>query len=289
MPVYNAERYVADATESILAQTHRDFEFIIINDGSTDDSLRILKKYAAADSRVRLLSRSNTGIVEALNEGLSLARGQFIARMDADDLCRRDRFELQLALMEQDPELVVLGSCALAIDPEGDALGHAPVPLSHDEIEARHLRGMSSIYHPAVMMRGEVLRKLGGYRSGTCPCEDFDLWLRMGEIGKLANMPEPLFVWRRTLSGIVATRSAEIKGTLQRIVADAWRRRKLPGNSTISNVDVVSGSDLCAQWGWQALRHGHVRTARKYAYKYLIAEPWRRNAWKLAACAMRGH
>src|SRR5688572_25828901 len=111
MPVYNAERFVAQTVDCILAQTHRDFEFIIIDDGSTDRSLEILQDYARRDQRIRLLSRPNTGYVIALNEALELVRGPLIARMDADDLCSPKRFELQVERMGQEPHLVALGSC----------------------------------------------------------------------------------------------------------------------------------------------------------------------------------
>src|SRR3954469_7704719 len=158
MPLYNAERFVAQTLDAILAQTFRDFEFLIINDGSTDRSLEILQDYARRDDRIRLISRPNTGYVPALNEGLGLARGEFIARIDADDLADPRRLELQVARLRQEPRLVALGSCASAIDEDGLPLGYYSVPLTHEEIEAHHLRGSSAIHHPAVILRPDVVK-----------------------------------------------------------------------------------------------------------------------------------
>jgi glycosyltransferase involved in cell wall biosynthesis len=124
MPVYNTERYVAEAVESILAQTFRNFEFLIIDDGSTDRSLSILKRYAERDPRIYLVSRPNTGYVIALNEMLAMARGEFIARIDADDIALPERFEVQVAYLREHPEVVCLGSKVQFID---EALG-ATVP-----------------------------------------------------------------------------------------------------------------------------------------------------------------
>src|ERR1700726_1508117 len=113
MPVYNAERYVAEAVESILSQTFADFEFIIIDDGSKDRSLAILEEYAARDPRIRLVSRPNTGIVKALNQGLALASGELVARMDADDIAMPERLAKQRDYLADHPECVMVGSRVL--------------------------------------------------------------------------------------------------------------------------------------------------------------------------------
>src|SRR5438045_3065304 len=164
MPVYNADRFVAQTVDSILAQTFADFEVLIINDGSTDRSLEILQDYTRRDDRIRLISRPNTGYVVALNEGLALARGEFIARIDADDLADPRRLELQVERMRREPELVALGSGALAMDETGRMLGDYSVPLTHEEIEANHLRGSSTIHHPAGMLRRAAGKRGGGER-----------------------------------------------------------------------------------------------------------------------------
>ena len=122
LPVHNCERYVAEAIESILAQTFTDFEFLIVDDGSTDGTLPILNRFAARDSRIRVISRPNTGIVGALNEILGLARADLVARMDADDVALPVRFERQVRYLDEHPECVMVGSRVTIIDPDGDAL-----------------------------------------------------------------------------------------------------------------------------------------------------------------------
>ena len=287
MPVYNAERYVAATTECVLAQTFGDFEFIIINDGSADSSLDILQTYARRDARIRLISRPNTGYVTALNEGLGMARGEFIARMDADDLCEPRRFELQVQRLRAEPQLVALGSCAVAVDEDGELLGDYSVPLTHEEIEAAHLRGESSIHHPAVMMRPEALRRVGGYRKEFMPCEDFDLWLRLGEVGRLANLPERLLT-KRLMAGSAVGKSLDRQGHLVRQILDeTWQRRGLPGRPQMP-LRMYHRADLYRQWGWMALKEGQLRTSRRYAVKAFVSQPFRSASWRLIACSLRG-
>lgn len=288
IPVYNAERYLEEAINSILNQTFSDFEVIVVNDGSTDASLSILDSFAQRDSRIHIISRPNTGIVGALNDGLKMCSGKYIARMDADDLCRSDRFELQVKKMDSEPDLIALGSCAVAIDPDGEVLGDMPVPLMHDEIESQHLRGNASIYHPAVMVRTEAIRQLGGYRQPAWPAEDLDLWLRLGELGHLANLSEQLFVWRRTLDGIVASSQAYQEKAINWILEDCWHRRGLTSSLPEVNIKALTTADLLLQFGWISLKSGSTSTARKYAYRSILARPASFQSWKLAYCALRG-
>ena len=287
MTVYNAQRYVDVAIRSVRDQTFRDFEFVIIDDGSTDASLSIMRRHAAVDDRIRIITRGNTGIVRALNEGLEAAQGELIARMDADDQSDVRRLEMQVDQFMQNPALVALGSNAIAIDPQGRRLGYAPVPLTHEEIEHCHLCGTSSMYHPAVMMRREAVMCVGAYRD-LCPAEDYDLWLRLGEIGRLANLPEPLLIWRRTISGLVASLADRHRQAVMRALSDAWQRRGLPGNPTIKQDPVNARSALYRQWGWMALQERERSTGRHYAVKALLHDPLSSESWRLAACALRG-
>jgi len=290
MPVYNAERYVDRAIESIRAQTFGNFEFVIVNDGSTDTTPTILERHARDDGRIRILSRPNTGIVGAENDGLGAARGTYIARIDADDWCDVRRFELQVARLDREPELVALGSAAAIVDSHGDCLGEFRVPLTHEEIEDRHLKGLSSIHHPSVMMRADAVKKVGGYREWSRPADDFDLWLRLGEVGKVANLPECLVTKRLTIDGIVgSTLGQEMGDAIERILADTWERRGLPGDPAMPQRTVLNRSDLYRQWTWLALRSGNKRVARKYALKSVCRQPFHRNAWRAMLCAMRGY
>jgi glycosyltransferase involved in cell wall biosynthesis len=288
MPVYNAERFVAQTVDTILAQSFGDFEFIIINDGSTDGSLTILEGYAERDPRIRLISRPNTGYVVALNEGLGLARAELVARIDADDLADPQRLELQVARMRLELQLVALGSNALAIDEDGHLLGDYPVPLTHEEIEAEHLRGSSSIHHPAVMLRTEAVRRVGGYRRELMPCEDFDLWLRLGEIGRLANLPEKLLTKRLFVGSAVATNLEKQEKLVKQILSETWQRRRLGGTPQMPPRRLHDKVDLYRQWGWMALRGGHLRTSRRYAVRAIVSRPLDKASWRLAFCSLRG-
>jgi glycosyltransferase involved in cell wall biosynthesis len=288
MPVYNADRFVARTLDSILAQTFADFEFIIINDGSTDRSLDILQDYARRDGRIRLWSRPNTGYVAALNEGLALAGAELLARIDADDLADPRRLELQVARMRQEPGLLALGSNAFAIDEDGLPLGDYPVPLTHEEIEAAHLRGSSSIHHPAVMMLTRAVRGVGGYRAEFMPCEDFDLWLRLGEVGRVANLPERLLTKRLFVGSAVASSLEKQEKLVKQVLEETWRRRGLPGSPQMPARRLRNRADLLRQWGWMALKGGHLRTSRRYAVRAIVARPLDRASWRLAICSLRG-
>jgi glycosyltransferase involved in cell wall biosynthesis len=288
MPVYNAERFVAQTVDSILAQTFRDFEFLIINDGSTDRSLEILQGYADRDDRIRLVSRPNTGYVVALNEGLDLARGEFLARIDADDLADPRRLELQVARMRAEPGLVALGSNAYAIDEHGRMLGDFSVPLTHEEIEAYHLVGSSTIHHPAAMLRPDAVKRVGGYRKELMPCEDFDLWLRLAEVGRLANLPEILLTKRLLVGSAIASNLAKQDRLVKQILDETWRRRGFEGAPRPRPSRLRGAADLYRQWGWMALKGGHLGTSRRYAARAILSRPLDKDAWRLAICSLRG-
>ena len=193
LPVYNAEAYVREAVESILAQTFTDFELIIINDGSTDGSGVILRELATHDARIMLVERPNGGLVSALNDGIESARADLIARMDADDVSMPERFALQHARMVQEPELAVLGSFMRSMDKEGNIIRLVKCPLTPKET-ALHVEKGCPVAHATVMMRKEAVLKAGGYRKAFRHAEDHDLWLRMSDLGyAIASLPQPLY------------------------------------------------------------------------------------------------
>jgi glycosyltransferase involved in cell wall biosynthesis len=288
MPMYNAQAFLGEAIESILEQSYADFEFLIIDDGSTDASALLAREYAKGDRRIEIIGRERGGYVAALNYGLNFARGRYIARMDADDICEPERLERQVARMEAEPDLVVLGSCANAIDPHGRMLGAFDVPLRHEDLEAAHLRGESSIHHPSAMIRQEALERVGRYREALAPAEDFDLWLRLGEVGRLENLPERLIRKRLTISGVVGSTLWMQASVVQWALQDAWERRKLPGEPPRPVRSLNTEGDLYRQWGWMALHHRSLGAARLYAARSLLREPLREPSWRLAFCAARG-
>lgn len=292
MPVYNAERYLAPAVDSILAQTFTDFEFLIVDDGSTDGSLAILQNYAQRDPRIRLVSRPNTGYVVALNEMLDMARGEFLARMDADDIALPERFARQVEFLNDQPEVVAVGSQALAIDPEGNPLCLWSVPTDHDTIVARHLQGESQIHHPTLMTRRNAAIAVNGYRPEYLYVEDYDLYLRLEETGgRLANLPDTLLMFRRNLNSVMHSQARNHSSRLQRLIEETYARRGLPGPPPQVNTTSVCAppAHYFRMWAWGALRSGYRHTAIKYARKALAAEPFNSESWRLAYCTLRGH
>lgn len=191
MPVYNCELYVRDAVDSILNQTYANFEFLIIDDASTDRTVSIIK--SCQDSRIQLIEkRFNTGLTNSLNLGLQLARGKYIARMDADDISLLGRFAKQIAFLEMNPEVVLCGSWFTIIG--SDKI--VKVPEHHDAIMVSLLKG-NCIAHPTVMMRKQILDEFSiGYDASKEPAEDFDLWVRLLSFGKLHNLQEALLNYR---------------------------------------------------------------------------------------------
>lgn len=293
MPVYNAERYVGEAVESILGQTFSDFEFIIIDDGSTDGSLGILRKYADRDGRIRLVSRPNTGYVVALNEAISLARGEYLARMDADDASLPERFQAQVDYLKKHPECVAVGTRVVVVDSDGDPLGEWNRDETHEVIDAAHMEGSRGgvICHPSVMMRRSAVRAVGGYHAEHETAEDLDLWLRLAEIGRLANLPEALLRYRMHPKSVSHARSEQQWRTVTEVLRDAYRRRGLDasGVSPTAPGNPIGAAHLHRKWAWWALGAGHVSTARKHALRCAIRGPWSMMNWKVLLCAIRGY
>jgi glycosyltransferase involved in cell wall biosynthesis len=290
MPVYNSERYLMPAVSSILNQSYTDFEFLITDDGSSDGSLAILQAFAKRDCRILLVSRPNTGYVVALNEMLGIARGEFIARMDADDVSMPRRFERQLTFMREHSDCVLVGSAVRYIDPEGCLLTHMHPPTSHEQIDKFHLeKWQPTIWHPSAFFRLEAVKSVGGYRLETEFAEDLDLWLRLAEIGVVANLDELLVDYRQHPESVAATRSRLCRQAGRRAIQDVYSRRNLgqvPDLSTDGATD--ESPSIFQRWAWWALQTGNRKLARKYAWKALRASP-ARESFKLLFCAWRGY
>ncbi|WP_273304339.1 glycosyltransferase [Sphingomonas ursincola] len=198
MSVYNAERYVAEAIQSILGQTEGRFEFLIVNDGSRDASGSIIDRYAAQDSRIRAIHQENRGLIVSLNRMLDEARAPLVARMDSDDVSRPERFAVQLAWMQAHPDIAVLGTNTDELDADGAFFPCSDFHPEHPADIRERLMAASAMCHPSVMMRRDVIRALGGYRAAFRHCEDYDLWLRVSERHDLYNLPDRLFLYRRS-------------------------------------------------------------------------------------------
>ena len=195
MPVRNGARFIDQAIDSILAQTFDEFEFLIIDDGSTDASMAIAARYAARDQRIRIMTLPASGIAVALNHGLVAAQARYVARMDADDISLPERLARQVAALDANPSVVVLGSNAEAIDAAGVIVGRVQTPAAPEAIRLMLPRD-NCMAHPTVMLRRAEVLAAGGYRAAFAFCEDYDLWLRLAERHDLMNLAEPLLRYR---------------------------------------------------------------------------------------------
>lgn len=228
MSVYNGEAHLAAAIESVLSQSFGDFEFLILDDGSADASRSIAEGYAARDPRIRLICRKNRGLVTSLNELFGAARAPLVARFDADDLCAPERFANQSAFLADHPGHGLVGCDTPYIDAAGQPSGNPPITRPHDhEGLCANLEDGPLICHSAVMVRRELVLAAGGYRPAYTHAEDYDLWLRLAGLTKLANLPEPLLYYRIT-PGQVSTRHMVEQA---RNAAIAWlaHRERLAG------------------------------------------------------------
>jgi glycosyltransferase involved in cell wall biosynthesis len=201
MPVRNGTQWLREAVESVLSQEFRQFELLIIDDGSDDDAVGLLAELASTDSRVSVLRQPPKGIVAALNLGIAAAHAPYLARLDADDRARPDRLARQIAFMQTHDEVGLLGSGAQAIDGAGAVIGGITPPAEPARL-VHWLRRGNPFIHSSVMLRTTVVRELGGYRAAFAGAEDYDLWLRMAEVGGIANLPEPLIAYRRHRSNV---------------------------------------------------------------------------------------
>jgi len=192
MPVKNSARFIAESLESVEGQTFGDFELIIVDDGSTDESMDIVRSFK--DARIRIVSGPRRGVAAAINRGLEEARGELVARIDADDVCEPDRFAVQVELLAREKSIHVAGSDFIEIDASGRTLAHFAA-VDHPELAAASLLVENPLIHSSVTARLSVLKELGGYRETAS--EDYELWCRLVRSGgRLTNIPKTLIRWR---------------------------------------------------------------------------------------------
>ena len=220
MPVYNGEPYLKAAIESVLAQTYRDFELLIINDASTDASAQTIAGFS--DPRIRLLANpKNLNLIGTLNRGLNEAAGRYIARMDQDDISEPERLEAQVAFFKSNPGHVLLGTEAQIISPADAFVGYEPAYLDDATLRLALTAG-NAFVHGSVMFKKETALEIGGYNPEAYLMEDYNLWLRLSKAGKVANLPRPLYRWRVTPTGMSSSNAGKQKAAADRLAAQAW-------------------------------------------------------------------
>ena len=292
MACYNAERYIADAINSIRNQSFGDFEFIIVNDGSTDGTLRIIEKIAREDSRIRIIrSERNQGISATVNRGLREARAEWVALMDDDDISYPDRLEKQLDYLGREKNVVCVGAFPLMVDDRRNPITVLDIYQEHHEdIERQLLAGHGwAFLAPTALLRRDVALKVGGYREGLRTSRDLDLFLKIGEVGKLANVPEVLYEYRVHAKSVTHAKKMGQVEQHNLVLREAYKRRNLQGPvpQELAVTDQVRPTDHHLKWGWWALGSGYPKTAQRQGLLALTQQPMRVEGWKLLACAFR--
>lgn len=291
MSVYNGQRYLAQAMDSILGQTFSDFELITIDDGSKDSSPGILRGYASRDPRVKVTVRENKGLTKTLNEAFRRSRGQFIARMDCDDVAMPDRFARQLDALRADPGLVCVGGNFQLIDGDGRALTVLVPPADDATIQKKALAGHGAICHPTAMIRRTAMEQIDGYDESFKTAQDLDLWLRLGEVGRLGNVPHTVLQFRLHEGSVSETKRHEQRQSARRACENAWKRRGITNGSFEADEPWRPGQDaeskqrFALQYGWWAFNSGERRTALHYGMKAVRAKPLGPAGWRLLVCA----
>ena len=278
MPVYNCDRYLNKAIGSVLNQTFSGFEFVIVDDGSTDKSLKIIRQHAACDERIKVISRPNTGIVGALNDGLRECRGEYVARMDGDDVSMPERFEKQVKFLQENPDIGLVGTWVLFTDSAGWPIWTYQTKESHSLIEKELMNGNGGcLVHPSIMVRRSLLCDLGGYRKCAQYVEDFDLYLRLNKTQKFANIPETLLEYRQHPGSINVTKSDHSRVNRKlRIYCE------LTGRNLEQKLNKESRPEEHRKWAAWASSEGYYKTALKHTLFSLILEPTKKHSWAFA-------
>lgn len=196
MPTYNSEHYIEKAIDSILSQTLGDFEFIIVNDASTDKTHSAIQKYIRKDKRIQLVNNDhNLQIAQSLNKGISLAKSDFIARMDDDDISFPQRLEKQYNFLQKNKNVAIVGTDILIIDENEKIISKRGYPAKSKDLKKIMFR-YSPFAHPTVMFRKKIFHQLGGYDPKMVPCEDIDFWFRIGRKYNFGCVQEQLLKYR---------------------------------------------------------------------------------------------
>lgn len=296
MVVCNVDAFLAKSIESILGQTFIDFEFIIVDFGSTDQTKAIVSSYAAKDSRIKLHEIPNCGLAAARNAGGFLARGRYIAIMDADDISLPNRLQLQFDFLEKHPDICLVGGATEWIDATGRALGIHRFPTEDHKINST-LAVEFPLCHPTVLIRTQTFVLVGGYREAFVYGEDYDLWLRIVEQFRCANLSQVVLKYRNHPHQVQSRKSRQ--QTLCLIAARASASLRRSGKPDLfSSIKEITPEVLAALGVTSAKQHvaadrdwiramyeaGDYVTALNAATKVLHSSDWEyAERWEIAS------
>lgn len=295
MAVRNGEPYLSSAIESILSQTLRDFEFIIIDDGSTDGSLAIANSFA--DPRINLITQTNHGLSYSLNQGIIASQCAYIARMDADDISLPERLERQLSFLQRNPEYCMVGTNACITSVEGEKLYMTKLPTLDQDIRLWLTEFHSPFYHGSIMFKRDAILKCNLYDEHVVQhIEDILLWQRMARVGLLANLAETLYLYRITPEAVSSV-PRSVEGKKIRIVRRfsetgvlSDRDKDFLRNITVS----LTQQQRIALYRYRLgkiylCQNGDIVRARKMFYSTLRVWPTYIPAWyNFLSCLLKG-
>lgn len=261
LTVYNAEKHLKAAIDSILAQTFSDFNLLIIDDGSTDSSRKIINSYSYKDSRITpLLYDKNKGFIAVLNEGLKQASTDIVARMDADDISQPQRLQKQYDFLSQHPDIAIVGSDVVVIDEENKIIGYEHL-LENPEAIKRALPVMCPFAHGAVMFRKSAVLAVGGYKETDFAVEDYELWGRLLHNHQGANITQPLFQWRVSKGGMSQSNVAKRAEGQKRLTDKIW--------DTYGHQGPAAPKDWNSVWP-QTYKHISLARKRRFAELHIL-------------------
>lgn len=297
MVVCNVDRFLAESIESILGQTFQEFEFIIVDFGSTDNSLSIISSYAASDNRIKLHIIPHCGLAEARNAGCFLAQGRYIAIMDADDVSVPDRLMWEIDFMEKHPQVGVLGGATEWIDASGRSLRIDYPPTEDREIRSELVTGVP-FWQPTALISSEAFVLVGGYRAVFAQTEDYDLWLRIAEHFEVANLEQVVLKYRihpyqvslrkrtqQTLCKLAAQVSASARRNGHPDPLNKLKEITPEALAALGVTDARRQSELASEWR-QWIRHlciaGEYSVALKAALEILQSDLTNVERWQIA-------
>lgn len=263
LPVHNGGDYLQEAIDSILNQTFKDFELLIIDDGSDDGSRDLAEEYSRRDRRIRVISLDRVGLTEALNIGIDSSAAPLIARMDADDKAHPNRLDRQVAYLTQNPDVAVVGSHARMIGPTGKVVGKSTLgPTSLEEYQAQRAEVRVNFLHPTVMFRKHVVQAAGGYSAEYIAGEDYELWNRLADNHQMLTITDSLLDYR------VHPNATGTK--MMRAQTESWARIRVNIMRQRAGLLPLSESDFMAlrrQAGFLKRLNRELGLRSRYAYR----------------------
>jgi hypothetical protein len=266
---FNGAEFLEESIESILGQSFRDFEYILIDDGSSDDTPTILRRYAGRDRRIIVISKENSGLTNSLNVGLGIAQGEWIARLDADDIAMPGRLESQLIFVRKRSEVIAVGSGSIEIDKNGRFIKRQSFPANHHDL-VKNLEHLWRFFaHSSAFFSRKQALELGGYRQRLNLVEDWDLWLRMGSAGQIACIREPLVKTRLHLMSI-CHQNRRVQAIMGLAATICHLRRK----AGLSDPSLMSQEKWLQFLNWVAQRQDEEGYARKAELRQTLRNIW---------------